>query len=340
MRNLLFTFLFAILATTVAKGQNTFDFECIEIKTCSDSVIEKFNSALGTINNEGAYAIRIPKTYVDKYAVGETITAESLADANTIDVLYGGVVYTASYYSGFGQSDNNYFYRQDALGAIWAANGVTIDHATPVEVSVGTGLDCVDERTPVKGMWASWWSGTNTDFYFPTFVTKHANKYLHVGGRYYEMPGNGFEYDGSQIFSLPINLGGTPPSDFEMVTYDDISLSQRSFITDILTVNYDAPGTQAGESPLYHIRPDDAIDEYSGYYWQLVGDNKAIQSDDFQGFENTFYSFDVFGVGSGSRRFLVARNAPPAAITAGVEFVDAFTSLPDDIKGKYSHTVI
>ena len=335
MKNILL--LFAILLVSVVNAQ-TLNFSCVTIEDCSDLVTEKFNSALGTINNEGAYAIRIPKTYVDKYAVGETITAESLADANTIDVLYGGVVYTASYYSGFGHSDDNYFYRQDALGAIWAGNGVTTDYATPVEVSVGTGVNCVDETTPVKGMWASWWSGTNTDFYFPTFVTKHTDKYLHVGGRYYAMPDDGFFYDGSQVFSLPFNLGGVPPSDFEMVTGDDIPATQKAFITDVITTNYEAPGTQAGESPLYHIRPDDVLDQRSGDYWQLVGDNKAIQSSDFQGFKNTFYSYDVFETGSGLRQFLVSRNAPIPAVNAGIEYTEAFSSLPDDINGVYSHT--
>ena len=334
MKNILL--LFAILLAGVVNAQN-FSFRCVDIETCEGLVTETFTSGLGTATNNEGYAVSIPKATAIKYANGPAITAESLANANTIDISYKGVVYTAGFFSGFGF--DTYYYRNDTLGALLVADGVGTDFNTPFNLDIGPGIHCVDETTPVKGIVPSWWSGNTTDFRFPTFVTKHDNKYLHVGGRYYEMPGNGFPYGGGQVFQLPFNIGEVvAPGDYEMVTYDDITFSQRSLITDVITTHYDAPGTQAGESVLYHIRPDDVLDQRSGDYWQLVGDNKAIQSSDFQGFKNTFYSYDVFEAGSGVRTFLVARNAPPAAVVAGIEYTEAFSSLPDDINGVYSHT--
>ena len=334
MKNILL--LFAILLAGVVNAQN-FSFRCVDIETCEGLVTETFSSGLGTATNNEGYAISIPKATAIKYADGPVITAESLANANTIDISYKGVVYTVGFFSGFGF--DTYYYRNDTLGALLVAEGVGTDFNTPFNLDIGPGIHCVDETTPVKGIVPSWWSGNTTDFRFPTFVTKHDNKYLHVGGRYYEMNGNGFPYGGGQVFQLPFNIGEVvAPGDYEMVTYDDITFSQRSLITDVITTHYDAPGTQAGESVLYHIRPDDVLDQRSGDYWQLVGDNKAIQSSDFQGFKNTFYSYDVFEAGSGVRTFLVARNAPPAAVVAGIEYTEAFSSLPDDINGVYSHT--
>ena len=330
MKNILL--LFAILLAGVVNAQN-FSFRCVDIETCEGLVTETFTSGLGTATNNEGYAISIPPATAIKYANGAAITAESLENANTIDISYKGVVYTAGYFSGFGF--DSYYYRNDALGALLVSEGVGTDFNTPFNLEIGPGINCIDESTPVKPTSSAWWSGNTMDFYFPTFVTKHDDKYLQVNGRYFQVNGNGFEYEGNQIFQLPFNFGAVSADDYSMVTGSELTFAQRKLVTKIITTNYDAPGTQAGESPVYHVRPDDAIDEYSGHYWQLEGDNKAIPSMDFQGVANSFYSFDVFETGAGVRKFLVSERAPTAEEVAGIEYVEAFSAELDDVNGVY-----
>ena len=330
MKNILL--LFAILLAGVVNAQN-FSFRCVDIETCEGLVTETFTSGLGTATNNEGYAVSIPKATAIKYANGPVITAESLANANTIDISYKGVVYTAGFFSGFGF--DTYYYRNDTLGALLVAEGVGTDFNTPFNLDIGPGVNCIDESTPVKPTSSAWWSGNTMDFYFPTFVTKHDDKYLQVNGRYFQVNGNGFEYQGNQIFQLPFNFGAVSADDYSMVTGSELTFAQRKLVTKIITTNYDAPGTQAGESPVYHVRSDDAIDEYSGHYWQIEGDNKAIPSMDFQGVANSFYSFDVFETGPGVRKFLVSERAPTAEEVAGIEYVEAFSAELDDVNGAY-----